>query len=78
MLIGSLAPRSITRQMPSTRSVMYMNERVCEPSPKTVSGSLRSACVKNAGMARPSLRRIRVPYELKMRRIRVSTRCTRW
>ena len=47
--------------MPSTRSETYRNERVCEPSPKTVSGSPVSAWVMKAGIARPSFSRMRGP-----------------
>ena len=52
---------------------MYWKERVCEPSPKTVTGVPPSAWVMNAGIARPSLIRMRGPKQLKMRAIRVST-----
>src|SRR5205807_10345051 len=38
-----------------------------------VSGSPASACVMNCGTARPSSLRMRGPYVLKMRTIRVST-----
>ena len=47
--------------MPSTRSETYVKERVWEPSPYTVSGSLRSACRMKVGIARPSVSRIRLP-----------------
>ena len=57
---------------------MYWNERVCEPSPKTVNGSPRSACVMKAGIARPSFSLIFGPNVLNTLAMRVSTRCTRW
>ena len=57
---------------------MYWNERVCEPSPKTVSGRPASTCETNAGIARPSSTRMDGPKVLKMRAIRVSTRWKRW
>ena len=55
-----------------------MKERVCEPSPNTVSGAFVSAWVMNAGMARPSFSRCLGPNVLKMRTIRVSAPCVRW
>jgi len=40
---------------------------VCEPSPATVMGSLRSACPMKVGIARPSIGRIRVnPFALAL------------
>ncbi len=38
-----------------------MNERVCEPSPNTVSGSPFSAWRMKVGIARPSVSRMRGP-----------------
>ena len=40
---------------------MYWNERVWLPSPNTVTGCPQSAWVMKAGMARPSLSRMRGP-----------------
>src|SRR5213593_1268231 len=46
--------------MPSIRSVTKQKERVCEPSPNTVSGSLRNAWEMKAGTTRPSRMRMRI------------------
>ena len=78
MFTGSFSFESISRMIPSTRSVMYVKLRVWFPSPKTVTSSLRSACDMNAGTARPSLTRMRGPYVLKMRTILVSSPWNRW
>lgn len=59
--------------MPSTRSETKVNERVWEPSPKTVRGSPASAWLMSEGTIRPSFARIRGPYVLKIRTMRVST-----
>src|SRR5207247_95072 len=72
-LTGSVTGARTRRHRPSIRSEMYWNERVCEPSPKTVNGRPASACEMNAGIARPSSILIRGPKQLKMRAIRVST-----
>src|SRR5262249_23699501 len=73
MLTGSLTGASISRPMPSTRSSMYWKDRVCDPSPNTVSGPPPTPWVTNAGTARPALARMRGPNVLKIRTIRVST-----
>jgi hypothetical protein len=41
-------------RMPRTVSSTYASERVCRPSPVTVSGSPASACRTKVGTARPS------------------------
>ncbi len=78
MLTGSFTFDSIRRMMPSTRSVMYVKLRVCDPSPKIVTSSLRRAWLMNAGTARPSLTRMRGPYVLKIRTIFASSPWNRW
>jgi hypothetical protein len=40
---------------------MYWKLRVCDPSPKIVTSSPRSACDMKAGTARPSCSRMRGP-----------------
>ena len=47
--------------MPSMRSLTKQNERVWDPSPKTVIGRSCSAWRRKVGMARPSCGRIRGP-----------------
>src|SRR5262249_4454163 len=78
MLTGSFTGASMSRQRPSMRSLMYWNERVWAPSPKTVMGTPVSAWLLNAGMARPSLSRMRGPKVLKILTMRVSIPCVRW
>src|SRR5262245_49158430 len=78
ILTGSLTGACMSRQRPSMRSLMYWNERVWAPSPKTVMGTPVSAWLMNAGMARPSLSRMRVPKVLKILTMRVSIPCVRW
>jgi len=60
------------------RSSMYWNERVWEPSPKTVSGLPVRAWDMNAGIARPSFSLILGPNVLKILTMRVSTPWARW
>ncbi len=61
MLTGWCSPDSASSTRPRTRSSTKQNERVWEPSPNTVTGRSVSAWLMNAGIARPSLGRIRGP-----------------
>src|SRR5881628_2024341 len=78
MFTGSWTALFISRQRPSMRSSMYWNERVWEPSPKTVSGLPVRAWDMNAGIARPSFSLILGPNVLKILTMRVSTPWARW
>ena len=61
MLTGSWTSDSASATSPRTRSSTKQKQRVCEPSPNTVSGLSASAWSRNVGTARPSLGRIRGP-----------------
>ena len=61
MFTGSCTPDSWRATRPRTRSSTKQNERVWEPSPNTVTGRSASAWPMKAGMARPSLARMRGP-----------------
>eukprot|EP00955_Chlamydomonas_euryale_P028842 304062-Chlamydomonas_euryale.AAC.11 len=63
--------------MPLTRSEIYWNERVCVPSPYTVSGLPDSACATKLDTTRPSSSAMRGPYVLKMRMRRTAVLCSR-
>jgi hypothetical protein len=61
MLQGPVIGPSSKARKPRTSSSTYVNERLCEPSPKIVIGWFCNACTRKLDTARPSSGRINSP-----------------
>jgi len=69
----SISSQFISASRPCSRSDTYWKDRVCEPSPYSVSESPRSACLMKLETTRPSSGSMRGPKVLKMRAMRTDT-----